>query len=154
MKPLLLLCLALTACVAAPPIETASGRPEVFVDGVDTEQTQARILQAFMQRGWMVKSESKSQLVFWRENEDVLANALLGSRYDPTTTFEARIVISAMNGGSQVYAQAALITNEGSAFESRSDLSKGKGGYDLWQFLLQIESELESTSGSPQAPEQ
>jgi hypothetical protein len=136
--------LALASCVTVPPIETPSGRPECSISGATNDQVQGYLLEEFMADGWMLRQQTPSQLVFWKENASTLQNALLGSRYDPTTTHEIRLVFSQGTGGSvRIFGQVALVTNEGSAFEQRNDLTRGKAGHELWQALVRVEEHFE-----------
>ncbi len=100
-----------------------------------------------MAGGWMLKQQTPSQLVLWKENTSTFQNALLGSQYDPTTTHEVRLVFSQGTGGSiRIFGQVALVTNEGSAFEQRNDLTGGKAGHELWQALVRIEEHFEQVN--------
>ena len=136
--------LVLASCATVPPIETPSGRPECSISGATNDQVQGYLLEKFMADGWMLKQQTPSQLVFWKENASTFQNALLGSQYDPTTTHEIRLVFSQGTGGSvRIFGQVALVTNEGSAFEQRNDLTGGKAGYELWQALVRVEEHFE-----------
>lgn len=142
--------LVLASCAAVPPIETPSGRPECSVSGATNVQVQDYLLETFLADGWMLKQQTPSQLVFWKENTSTLQNALLGSQYDPTTTHEVRLVFSQGSGNSvRVFGQVALVTNEGSAFEQRNDLTGGKAGHELWQALVRVEEHFEHTTTEP-----
>lgn len=133
----LVLCSVLASCVTVPPITTPSGRPECTVERPSAD-VQAYCLERFIGNGWMLKSQSPNQLVLWKESDSELQNVLLGSAYDPTTTNEVRLVFTNSTAGTRVLGQVALITNEGSAFERRDDLTSGKAGYELWQALCVI----------------
>jgi len=143
----LVLCTIATSCATVPPIETPSGRPECTVAGTSAADVQAYCLERFVGNGWMLKSQTSNQLVFWKENESELQNVLLGSAYDPTTTNEVRLVFTSAGGGTRVLGQVALVGNEGSAFERRDDLTSGRSGYELWQALRQIADHF--TPGQP-----
>lgn len=139
--------LALTSCATVPPIETPSSRPECSTSGATNDQVQGYLLGKLMADGWMLKQQSPSQLVLWKENSSTVQNVLLGSRYDPTTTHEVRFVFSQGSGGSiRVFGQIALVTNEGSAFEQRNDLTGSKAGHELWQALMRVEKHFEQAT--------
>lgn len=142
------LVLLLGACVTVPPIETPSGKPECTVHGASVDEIQAELLTEFMANGWMLQQQTPNQLVFWRETDNVMANALLGSQYDPTTTTECRLVFSESAAGTRVFGQVAVVANEGSAFERRTDMTSSQAGYDLWQLLERMEKKLRGTEAS------
>ncbi len=133
-----ILFIGLCGCQAVPPIQTPSGRPECFIDGIEPAPVQAYCVERMIANGAVLQQQTPSQLVFWVENDNMMANTLLGSQYDPTTTHEYRFIFSPVRGGTQVYGQIALLTNEGSAFERRTDLTSGQAGYDMWQALVRI----------------
>lgn len=135
---------AFASCAVVPSIETPSGRPECSISGATNDQIQGYVLENFIANGWMLKQQTPSQLVFWKENADTFQNALLGSSYDPTTTHEIRLVFSKGSEASvRIFGQVALVTNEGSAFEKRNDLTGGKAGHELWQALVRVEEHFE-----------
>jgi len=146
--------LALASCASVPPIETPSGRPECSISGATNDQVQDHLLSCFMAEGWMLRQQTPSQLVLWKENSSVLQNALLGSRYDPTTTHEVRLVFAGNPGSAvRVFGQVALVTNEGSAFEQRNDLTGGQAGHELWQLLRRVEGRFVQTGAPEEEPE-
>lgn len=141
---LALLASLFASCAAtAPPIETPSGRPECTIEGAELAKVQNYILENFMADGWMLREQTDSQLVMWKENTNTMQNALLGSRYDSTTTVEARFIFPDSGGPVRVFGQVGLLTNEGSAYEQRNDMTGGQAGYDLWQALLRVERHFE-----------
>lgn len=133
----------LASCATIPPIETPSGRPECSISGATNDEVQSYLLERFMSDGWMLKQQSPSQLVLWKENASTFQNVLLGSQYDPTTTHEVRFIFSGQGTEVRIFGQVAIVTNEGSAFEQRNDLTGGKAGHELWQSLVRVEEHFE-----------
>jgi len=47
----------------------------------------------------------------------------------------------------------ALVTNEGSAFEQRNDLTGGQAGHELWQLLRRVEGRFVQARVPEEEPE-
>lgn len=149
MKPILVALLAscpfTSSCVSVPPIETPSGRPECTIQGANASEVQSFFMDRYISDGWMLKDQTPSQLVLWKENASTWQNVFLGSQYDPTTTYEIRLVFASRPNGTGILGQIALVTNEGSAFEQRNDLTGGKAGYQLWQALSNLGQQYQAS---------
>lgn len=70
------------ACATPVVHSTPSGRPEVSVNGRVAKQAHAEIMNLMLNNRYNVKATSDTLLVFEKPIENVLAVALLGSKYD------------------------------------------------------------------------
>lgn len=137
--------LLFVAAGCATPIMhlTPSGRPEVTVTGRVGEQVVARITDRMLNSGYNVKTATKTLMVFEKPIDNVLAAALLGSRYDSTPAARITYTIIETDASTRVVASLAAITNPGSAFERVTPMDNSKDSVGVQQFLTELKSSLE-----------
>ena len=135
----LALALLLSSCVAVEPLPTASGRPECTIEGHDVAELQGLLISDLVANGWMLREQSNGMLVFWQSNTSPLAAGLFGSQYDATPTNEVRFTFAQFGETVRVFGQLAVLTNEGSAFEQRTDATEGAGGHSVYAILQRLE---------------
>ena len=80
-----------------------------------------------LDRGYIVTRESDYLVTFDKRIENVLAAALLGSRYDSTPNARVTYTIAKLQGRIRVIADLAVVTNPGSAFERLTNANANEG---------------------------
>lgn len=141
----LVVCLLFVVTGCAAPIKhlTPSGRPEVTIGGSVGEQVVARITDRMLNAGYNVKTATKPLLVFENPIDNVLAAALLGSRYDSTPAARITYTIIETGTSTRVVASLTAITNPGSAFERVTPMDNSKDSVSVQQFLTELKMSLE-----------
>lgn len=139
---------ALAAAVAVSACQTVqhatpSGRPEVTINAPmdDVKATYVGTLTNF---GYSMVRDTNYQIVMEKPVDNLMANVLLSSRYDPTV--EARITATFLNMGGQtrVTTDMGIVRNGGSAFEAVTPLNGSQDSVGVQSLLNEIKSELEA----------
>lgn len=142
---------ALAGCATPPPLSTPSGNPEVRIHDVSKKQVLDTIVSATTAKGMQVKSINDYSVVVTKlADGDFMSALLFGSRYDSTP--EARLTFTTIvdPGNIHVFARAEMVTNPGSAFERRHDVTNGYR-QRLQTMLEQLDQRL--TANVVQRPE-
>lgn len=142
----------LASCATVPPMQTASGRPEVTITGVDKKQIINTIANDFVNAGCQIRSMNDFSIVVGRESQNLAANLLLGSKYDPTVEERTSFQLLDTQGGVRVLGNISFITNPGSAFEKPVDLSTGKGGTEVQGYLERLRASFAGNASEPNQP--
>lgn len=87
-------------------------------------------------------------LKFDRPVTNILASALLGSRYDSQPNARITYMFSKFSSSIRVVADMAVITNPGSAFERRTPFNNNQDSLSIQQMMLNIKLMLERTYGT------
>lgn len=141
----LILCMvSVSGCVTTPPLSTPSGRPEVLIPNASVSDVKAKIIADLMSAGATLAQDTPYMLTFVKESNDVMASALLGSRYDSRVMMRTRFTLAQERGGVHVYASEELVSNYGSAFERTTALS-GKSYHDAQNYLESLRYSLSSS---------
>lgn len=143
----------LSACMGTAParLDTQSGRPEVDIPGVSKKQAVDAIITREMEKGWDLKTQTDSMLVFGKRINNLGAALLFGSQYDRTPEGRLRFTLVETESGVKIYVKIEMITNPGSAYErvtegtSAEDLEKGQYA------LEEIKADLENKKSKPTA---
>lgn len=121
--------IALAACAGCAQIQhhTASGRPEATISA-PAPAVKAAVAGTLLNLGYALKKDTDLQIVAERRVDNLLANALLGSKYDPTV--ESRITLTFLQAGAatRVTADLGIVRNGGSAFEAVTDTTNSEAG--------------------------
>ena len=141
---------ALLGCAAPQPPSTASGKPEVTIRQASPESVKAAIVNGMLNRGYRITRDTQFELSFDRPVDNVLAAALLGSRYDAIPNARVTFQIAHLAPDVRVVADMAIITNPGSSFERRTDVSAGAEAPKIQEFLDQIAASVRPVP-SPQS---
>jgi hypothetical protein len=138
----------LAGCMTAPVrFNTQSGKPEVTIYGTTKKKVSEAIINREISKGWDLKSQSDSLLIFAQKNTSFGAQLLFGSKYD--TVPESRITFTLIenNDGIRVLLKAELVTNPGSAFEKVTDMTSNADVSSQSQIVLEeIKAGLEKLS--------
>lgn len=140
---LVVLTTALVSCTTLPPLDTPSGRPEIFINGVVKSEALNTVVALASTRGFFVAQQTNFSLLLTRESENFLVDALLGSRFNRVPQYQLRINAVDIDDGVQLSASMAIVSNPGSAFASSTGVSKsGRAAHDLQTFLEQVKQKL------------
>jgi SPOR domain len=144
--------LGLAACLAGcgTPVRqnTASGRPEVTVHQVPADRVKAAIVNEMIDMGYRITKDSQFEIAFDRPTDNPVAAVLFGSKYDAQPNARISYSIAQMGNDVRVVADMAIITNPGSGFEQRTDVSDGADSPKIQEFLDGMARSL-----APQPPE-
>lgn len=112
-----LISLILVGCSSGPSLNTASGKPEVFIPGVTSREVRAVIIDRGMSFGWSLERETENSISFLRPTNNALASVLLASNYDTRVHERVRYTTASISGGVKLYGSVEFVGNQGSAFE-------------------------------------
>lgn len=134
--------LVLTACQSVQH-NTPSGRPEVTVSA-PARDVKIALVGTLTNFGYQLKRDTDFQVVMERQIDNVMANVLLSSNYDPTV--EARITATFMDfgGSTRVTADLGVIRNGGSAFEAVTPVNGSGDSLGVQSLLQDIKTGFES----------
>lgn len=132
----LLFSFVLFGCAAqGPPINTASGRPEVFIPNIAPQRVRAALIDRGIADGWTLDKDTESTVSFVKRSDNALASVLLASNYDTNVMDRVRFTVIGINGGTKMYASEEFVTNHGSAFEKITPLNNNKNSQGLQNIL-------------------
>lgn len=137
---LLLITFPIAGCATAK-LATPSGRPEVVVPGTPIERVKDALIAGMVDSGYSIRETSDYKLVFAREG-NLAMNLFFGSRYDPTTEWQVAYDVFETSEGVRVLASMYAVTNPGSAFEKRSDLTDHKDAHEYQSALERMRDKL------------
>ncbi|MHA1355493.1 MAG: hypothetical protein ACTSR1_10005 [Candidatus Heimdallarchaeota archaeon] len=135
--------MSFAACATPVKHNTPSGRPEITISGKVGKQVQAEIMNLMLNNGYNVKSSTDTLLVFERPIKNVMAAALLGSRYDSTPAARISFNIIEMGASTRVVASFAAVTNPGSAFERITPMNNNADTVNYQMRLNEIKQSIE-----------
>ena len=143
---LVLLIFMILSC-ATTPLRTASGRPEVSINGVTREDVSNALINEMVNAGFTLYQADEYKLCFKKKEKNILVNVFFGSRFNPITEFRIIFNLIEFPNYVRVIATSALIvTNPGSAFERENEVMGGKVASQLQEILEKIKQKLEEKS--------
>lgn len=151
---LLAIAASLMGCATVPPLNTSSGRPEVTICGVSKSELMEKVVARATMGGQNIRSTSNYQIVMGKPVTNLLAAALMGSKYDSTP--EYRLVWTFANLGNNctyVGVTVQIVTNPGSAFERITDVSSGKDAHQIQASLEEFKARMEGRSSATKEPD-
>jgi hypothetical protein len=140
--------LGLASCATPVQHNTASGKPEVTINVADLDAVTSTFQSEMINRGYMQTGGNRFMLKFDRPVTNILASALLGSRYDSQPNARITYMFSKFSSSIRVVADMAVITNPGSAFERRTPFNNNQDSLSIQQMMLNIKLMLERTYGT------
>jgi hypothetical protein len=111
--------MTLNACaMQGPPIQTASGQPEITLTNIDAQCVRSTILNGFVNKGLMIRTSSDTQIIAGKTSENFAANVLLGTRFAgaPEDRITA-LFIPQQENGLRVVISEQYVSNAGTGFE-------------------------------------
>lgn len=133
----------LAACQAVRH-DTASGRPEVTI-AADKEAVRAVLIDAMIDRGFLIVDDTPYRLVMDRSSDNALANALLGSRWNPTVHARAAMSLTETAGATRIVASLDVVTNPGTAYERLTPFSNSRDAAEFQTFLQTVAARVEAS---------
>jgi len=130
----LALTLSLAACAQPVNYQTASGRPERLFNA-PPERVRAALATELVNRGYQIIRESESVIEGQKTSDNVWANMLMGSQWDPTVKVRATYTIIPSGSGTRVVGDLAIVGNAGTAFERVTPMSNSKASLDMQNAL-------------------
>lgn len=141
--------LLLVACAAPQTISTASGNPEVSIEGATRKQVVDHIVDRSTANGMTLRSVSEYKVTTSKlANKDFAAMFLFGSRYDGVPEYRIHYTLIDRAGAVKVFLRGEIVTNPGSAFERVTDVTDGSR-QDLQSALENLRSDLAAPSATP-----
>ena len=109
-----LMLIGLTGCHTPPALNTASGRPEVMIQGKNTRQILTAAREFFIQRGYSAKqSDNDNKLIFDRRTEKP------GGKPSASNCWRVRLaVVDLSNGWHRLTGTPCKVDNCGGELES------------------------------------
>ena len=130
--------LTLAGCQTAQPPTTASGRPEVTIQGAAPAKVKAAILSGMLDKGYRIVRDDQFSLSVERPVENIMAVALLSTGAGGAPVGRITYTVAQVESSTRVVADLALVQNAGMAFERRTDVSQGNDAPLIQAFLDQI----------------
>jgi hypothetical protein len=133
---------ALSGCTHPVQHFTPSGKVEsVFL--APTDAVKARLVNQMTDWHYTISKDTPYLISFDRPSEDLMANVLLGSKYDSTPNIRVTYTIMQMQSGSvRVVADFAVITNPGSGYERRTPINGSKDTMKFQEMLDRLAREF------------
>ena len=157
----LIICFSLTiffvGCVTTPPLQTASGRPEVTLYGITKKQFFDNVAATATINAYEIREVNDYNMVLAKKNTSFGAAVLFGSSYNSTPEERITLTVIEVQHGIRIFATCKIVTNPGSAFEKtttssnfrgiQAELEKMKANYGSVQKEKKSQSSYSSTVG-------
>jgi hypothetical protein len=114
----------MTAGSGAP--QTASGSPEVTMRGVAPDRAKAALMNAVLNRGLRVKSDTTYSLVVEQPTRNTAASILNTTNSGVAPVERVSFAITPIAGGTRIVADSSFVTKPGTAFEENTPNSAWK----------------------------
>lgn len=136
----------LAGCMTAPVrLNTPSGKPEVTISATTKKKASDAIINRELSKGWDLKSQSDSLLVFAQKNTSFGAQLLFGSKYDTVPENRITFTLVETDNAIRLLVKNEMVTNPGSAFENITDMTSNAEVANQSQTALEdIKARLES----------
>lgn len=140
---LLVVVALLSGCATPVTHNTPSGRPEVTINGVPPNKVSARLTNEMLNWGYNIRKQSDNLIAFDRPTDNLMASALLGSRYDSTPNARITFMLAELGNSTRVVADLQIVTNPGSAFERLTNMNQSQDSRKIQEMLQRIKYQLE-----------
>ncbi|RWC04209.1 MAG: hypothetical protein EOQ56_04290 [Mesorhizobium sp.] len=127
---------------------TPSGKPEVTI-AAPSADVKTAFVGTLTNLGYTMTKDSTFQIAMERPIDNVMANVLLSSSYDPTVEGRLTATFLEMGGNTRVTTDMGVVRNGGSAFEAVTPVHNSPDSVGLQMLLQEIKTGLES--GQPVA---
>ncbi|CAL8981572.1 hypothetical protein RHODGE_RHODGE_02867 [Rhodoplanes serenus] len=97
---------------------------------------------------YRITKDTPYELSFDKPVENMAVQVLLGSKYDSQPNARVSYSFAPVDGGTKIFADMAVITNPGSAFERRTDVDGGHDSVAVQSLLDRIKEDLERPAGA------
>ena len=134
-----------TACQGVQH-STPSGRPEVTIKA-PAKDVKTAFVGTLANFGYEIKRDTDFQIVVERPIDNVMANVLFSSKYDPTVEGRITATVMDLGGNTRVTADLGLVRNGGSAFEAVTNVNNSPDSLGVQSLLNDIKTGFESGKG-------
>lgn len=118
------LVLVAAGCALSTRTEPMPWSVRALLPNLTPKQAIARAVERMP--GWTLQRETEHSVVFSQPCESFGCALVYGSRYDAVPAAEVQFTVWEMAGGAMVSATATMVTNPGSAFERRRDVTRAQ----------------------------
>ncbi len=108
----------LAGCATQEGPRTASGSPEVTITGARAEQVKPAIVNAMLNSGLRIKSDTTYNIVFEKQDTNMASAIIFGTGYGPPV-HRVTFAVAEVPGATRIVADSATFSNAGTAFERR-----------------------------------
>ena len=141
-----------TGCVA--PLKTPSGRPEIFIKGATKPEVMEQIVLETMNFGYAVQEQTDYSILVVTDADDFSSQMFFGSQFNSTPQKQLRCSLAQTASGVRVMGTFAVVTNPGSGYAKKTDMSKSEGAHQIQAIFEKIRERLEARDQSTtQLPE-
>ncbi len=131
--------IALTGCATMGHLQTPSGRPEVFIDGVSLKDATNACVSMLSANGWQIEQASDYMVQAVHTSDNAMVDFMWGSSYDFHQTFYRLIFTFSQEGnGVKVYGVQQVVGNKGTGFERVLALTSQKAYEGTQSYLESI----------------
>lgn len=122
---------------------TPSGRPEATIKA-DPVAVKSALAGALFNFGYTMVKDTNFQMAMDKPIQNVMANVLMGSQYDPTVEARINATFLQMGDATRVTAELFVVRNGGSAFEALTPMNGAKDSIGVQSLLDDIKAGLEA----------
>lgn len=108
---------ALSGCATTRPLDTPSGKPQIFIPNTTMSNVQNVILDVLMQEGMTIDKQTPNMLVMDKPDHSLSDSILIGTQYNPTPDYRLVFQFAQMGTGCEVFATVEYVANPASQFE-------------------------------------
>ena len=144
--------LALAGCTDVEPPQTASGRPEVTIAHASPDKVKGTIISLMLDKGYRLDHDSPYELVFAKQTDNLAAAVLLSTKMGGLPDVRVTYTIAEIGVGTRVVAGMEVVSNPGTGFESKLDMSRGAESGNVQAFLTDIAHKFDA-SEKPMPPQ-
>ena len=105
-----------TGAQRLPPLDTPSGRPEIFIQSATKSQALNEAVVLLSAQGFFVAQQTGFSLLLTKDVQDFGTRVMYGSRFNSTPQYHLRVNAAERDGGIYLNASQMIVTNPGSAF--------------------------------------
>ena len=117
----------LTGCATMWHLQTPSGRPEVFIEGVTIKDTTNACVSMLSANAWQIEQASDYMVQAVHTSDNAMVDFMWGSSYSYHQTFYRLIfTFSQEANGVRVYGTQQVVGNKGTGFENVMALTNQK----------------------------
>lgn len=133
-----LLPLMLLGCATYKPLPTASGAPEVTVEGKSKADVKNILMNKMIDRGFKLHKESESSLTFSRQSSSIGASILASAQMGQATDQRINLNLMEAGKGTRVVASLELVGYPGTSHEQSQDWTRTRYGNEFQGTLEDI----------------
>jgi len=116
---------AVSACMTMPPIQTASGQPEITLSNVDVQCVRSGFLNLLVNQRFAVKSATDLQIVAGKVTDNFSAALLLGTQFSGAPEDRITILfVPLADSGLRVIVSEQYVSNAGTGFEKPTPIGQ------------------------------